>query len=262
MKSFNQFMWYLERTKHHDYPHYRKIIEYSKNAKIFVISQKVIENTEFSATAASIVSFPFKTCWFERLPAWTGELSAEGRPIGHLITEINPQEFNVVEFNIKIGSQNSEEIEYYVVTIKIHLNKINEDSASHIANIQYLYEMLQSKTIAIGQESVNERFKIKHNGERTDFRVRKIINIFPKKMVKNKEPGLPTNVQWSHRWLVMGHWRKATGLGKDREGNYCIENYTWVVDHQKGPGHLPLVADKVRFIRPAPTTDQTDSVNQ
>lgn len=48
-------------------------------------------------------------------------------------------------------------------------------------------------------------------------------------------------VDWSHRFEVRGHWRRMPGIGKDREGNYCVEGFTWVKEHVRGPEELPLV---------------------
>lgn len=41
-------------------------------------------------------------------------------------------------------------------------------------------------------------------------------------------------VEWSHRWLVRGHWRQI----HDKDGNPRL---TWVKAHIKGPDDKPLV---------------------
>ena len=41
-------------------------------------------------------------------------------------------------------------------------------------------------------------------------------------------------VEWSHRWIVSGHWRRII----DKEG---VPRMTWVRQHVKGPEHKPLV---------------------
>lgn len=50
----------------------------------------------------------------------------------------------------------------------------------------------------------------------------------------------------SHAFKVRGHWRKIDGVGKDRNGNYRIEGFTWVVDYVKGQGEL---VNRVRIVR-------------
>jgi len=43
-------------------------------------------------------------------------------------------------------------------------------------------------------------------------------------------------VNWSHQWEVRGHWRRCDTIGKDREGKYCVEGFTWIKNHLKGEG--------------------------
>lgn len=52
---------------------------------------------------------------------------------------------------------------------------------------------------------------------------------------------------WSHCWKVMGHYRKHTGIGKNRQGERCIPGKTWVKEHYKQT-QLDYV-DKVRIVR-------------
>jgi hypothetical protein len=58
-----------------------------------------------------------------------------------------------------------------------------------------------------------------------------------------REPGEPTTVHWSHRWLVGGHWRNQwyPSLGMHRQ--------IWISPYVKGPEELPLVANKGRVFR-------------
>ena len=58
---------------------------------------------------------------------------------------------------------------------------------------------------------------------------------------------MQTDVEWSHCWKVMGHYRRIKGIGKNRRGERCIPNRTWVVEHKKQT-HLDYV-DKVRIVR-------------
>jgi hypothetical protein len=44
------------------------------------------------------------------------------------------------------------------------------------------------------------------------------------------------DVEWSHRWLVAGHWRQQA-CGPNREDR----RPTWISSHIKGPDDLPLV---------------------
>lgn len=58
-----------------------------------------------------------------------------------------------------------------------------------------------------------------------------------------QEPGEPGSVNWTHRWLVGGHWRwqPYPSLG---EG---VRKQIWISPYVKGPADLPLVARKARI---------------
>lgn len=99
----------------------------------------------------------------------------------------------------------------------------------------------------VGHESVRATVKIGTGKEKRTHRIRKIIHVCPKKTAADHAFAARAPIDWSHRWKVMGHWRTVSGLGKDREGKYCVEGYTWVVDHVKGPESAPII-DKVRTI--------------
>ena len=47
-------------------------------------------------------------------------------------------------------------------------------------------------------------------------------------------------LEYSHAFKVRGHWRTINekSLGKDRNGNYGVHGYTWVVEHIRGEGEL------------------------
>jgi hypothetical protein len=50
-------------------------------------------------------------------------------------------------------------------------------------------------------------------------------------------------VQWSHRWIVNGYWRNRKG----KDGSYRQE---YVMPHEKGPAHLPLIEkDRIYILK-------------
>jgi hypothetical protein len=81
-----------------------------------------------------------------------------------------------------------------------------------------------------------------------EYRIKKIIHISPKRDQISINPNSGKIINWSHQWFVRGHWRKHSGLGKDREGVYCMENFTWVTEHKKGPEEKKM-QDKVRLVK-------------
>lgn len=64
-----------------------------------------------------------------------------------------------------------------------------------------------------------------------------LIQLRKKKAVNNEEP---KNVDWTHRWIVGGHWR--------RQWYPSTKTHEWVYiyEHVKGPEHLPLVVRERR----------------
>lgn len=103
------------------------------------------------------------------------------------------------------------------------------------------------KTQKMGIEQVRQNVKLGTGKEKRMHRIRKIIHVSSKKYISTYVPTGRT-VNWSHRWEVRGTWVSLPGgLGKDRDGNYCVKDWTWRVHHTKGPDHLPLVK-KTRIV--------------
>lgn len=116
-----------------------------------------------------------------------------------------------------------------------------------------IYDAIVEKMISrlntqrAGVEYIRQKVKIGTGKEKKFHTIRKIIHIRPKSEVIDPSDPQHRNIDWSHRWLVRGHWRKISGLGKDREGQYCIKDFTWVKEHEKGPEDAPLIS-KVRIV--------------
>lgn len=103
---------------------------------------------------------------------------------------------------------------------------------------RYLSEMLNkinSGSYSLGHVGFS-KLKNKTTGHKTE--VNKIIYVVPKKEKQNYRGPNNQKIDWSHKWEVRGHWRKTTTIGKDREGNYVINGFTWVKQHEKGKGEL------------------------
>lgn len=101
---------------------------------------------------------------------------------------------------------------------------------------------------SIGTEATRE--KVKLGGTSPSYRmVKRLVHIKPGKTHPDGSVSQISgrSIEWSHRWLVRGHWRKTDGLGKDRAGDYCVHGSTWVVSHEKGDAGKPLIA-KTRLV--------------
>lgn len=94
------------------------------------------------------------------------------------------------------------------------------------------------------------RAKIKSGGQTYFHKIKQVIYLGLKQEQHSKRSVAGEAVDWSHRWEVRGHWRKITGIGKDREGKAGVRGFTWVVPHVKGSEDLPLIK-KIRADMPA-----------
>jgi len=101
-------------------------------------------------------------------------------------------------------------------------------------------------TEEIGTEFVKKRIKT-GTGVNSGFNIRRIVHVTPKKNREKYTQEIKKEIDWSHRWMVRGHWRKTDGIGKDRAGAYVIKGFTWVTEHDKGPDGKPLIK-KTRIV--------------
>jgi len=100
----------------------------------------------------------------------------------------------------------------------------------------------------LGYCDTNKKVKIGTGKSKRFHKFKQIIYVKPKKTKLSSELGPEAKgVCWAHRWSVRGHWRKHLGLGKDRQGVYCVQDHTWVTEHVKGPEEALLIT-KVRLV--------------
>lgn len=123
--------------------------------------------------------------------------------------------------------------------IKNDLGKFNVMKSDVYRRVICCYtESLNSKVLF--SEIVNTKIKLRRDGI-NNFTVNRIVRICDRKVVSSIKPEFSNKIDWSHRWLVRGHWRRCSNLGKDRNGDYCINGFTWVIDHEKGPEDVPII---------------------
>jgi hypothetical protein len=114
---------------------------------------------------------------------------------------------------------------------------------------QFLFTSMRKGSSETGTVRVDARAKVGTGVNRRLMKIKNLVIVAPKKEKNTlaEHIGAQREIDWSHRWDVMGHWRKVTGIGKDRAGNYAIKGYTWVISHTKGPEDKVLVR-KTRFV--------------
>jgi hypothetical protein len=227
--------------------------------KVFVIMPPVTGARTIPAEKPDLdknlpFTLPFESCWFEVYDGAVGTFDSGGRTFaieGILIDEVKPGTFNYAVYMVepKTGQEmvmsGYDGMEYDGVpwANKFLCNLIT------LCRFHVLKILEEMNTINImGLASTNDRIKLKTKSGKILHKIRKIIYIVPKKERGQQIPGTGT-VDWTHRWMVRGHWRRHEGLGKNRAGEYCIQNFTWVTEHEKGPEDAPLVSDKVRVMK-------------
>lgn len=100
----------------------------------------------------------------------------------------------------------------------------------------------------LGSESVRERIKIGVGDRKRTHTLRKIIHVVSKKEYERVKSDTTKKIDWTHRWASRGHWRSNPGrLGKNRDGQYCVQDWTWVSESIKGPEGSPLIS-KTRMV--------------
>lgn len=98
----------------------------------------------------------------------------------------------------------------------------------------------QMRTAEVGRQKSSYRHRIGSGSERRLIKIPHVTYVRGRSA--EQERVFPQrDINWTHRWEVMGHWRKVSGTGKDREGNYTVSGMTWVNNHIRGPDELELV---------------------
>ena len=222
------------------YPYIKDLFNSSSKAKHFIFEEKlpVINEKELNTSVSTIESLPFQTCVFEMrdshqpvfIAKYKGELF---RIFCVLIHEISPGK--IISCSLERGINGMPVLGYY---------NVNDNN--------YIYDLLiqHIKASKMGIEEWNEEIKTPRKigvGYHKSVQVKSIIRIVPKKSKIDYKPLKSRTIIWSHKWEVMGHWRKINGIGKNRENEYSVNGFTWVVPHTKGPDHKDLIT-KTRLI--------------
>lgn len=182
---------------------------------------------------------PFKTCAFE----FHGNNSIV-RFDGNLISCILAEEIGPGKLNIYYSILQEDEHQMRIIEC------LNDNADNHVFHKIISVCLLAINEMSHGASDPNSFIRIKNSkGNKAKKFIRKVVHICPKLKSNTLATSHGIVINWSHRWEVRGHWRNIDGLGKDRSGEYCIMNKTWVIDHIKGPEDLPIIR-KVRSVQP------------
>ncbi len=149
-----------------------------------------------------------------------------GKTMCILVIEISPKEYG-----------------YYSLTDSYSLDGRLLGTVAWKSNIDgdtvkyYLQRLQREKT---GIETTRTMVKIGEGKHSRQHRIRRVVHVRPNN--KSTASDGSRSIDWTHRFEVRGHWVSLPGkLGKDREGVYCVNDWTWRINYVKGPDHLPLI---------------------
>lgn len=227
-------------------------------ARPFVFFPKCLpDKMDYSKGKELILDLPFKECFFEiygHTISNAGTFSGSdyhrlgindlvGANIdvdicGIFVQEIRPGKYDFTNlFRTSSVHEGLNKVLFF-------LNKNNGNEASK-SYVKTFLDVLTKENR--GLIKYNHYEKIKFNGEKFQTRIKDVICVGRKQDQKEESRAFNIKIDWTHRWEVSGHWRKISGIGKDREGNYCIEGFTWIIEHERGPEDKVLIK-KTRII--------------
>ncbi len=109
--------------------------------------------------------------------------------------------------------------------------------------LRELCSQINSKKTVIHQVETDDAITIKRYPKKIRHRIRTVLYIHNKEEVIKNNKALKINLSCPYRFTVRGHWRKLENddkVGKDREGNYTVQGFTWITDFIKGEKEKPL----------------------
>jgi hypothetical protein len=96
------------------------------------------------------------------------------------------------------------------------------------------WRLMQQTIVDVREEEPNRQFK--RQMERKNRPDQK-VSVIALRSQKKAAEGVG-DIEWTHRWLVKGHWRNQPYKGENGETVY---RYIWIHPHVKGPENAPLL---------------------
>ena len=215
-----------------------------KESRNFVLFPEAMSG-ECNIIYSNKISFPFDYCFFEfSLPTKNGEARqgvfanqkldlqdssmapyTKRETYGVLVIQKNPEllvDYKFCKANDGKG-----------ITVLRSESPLGDALSSEVAfAYKYLNEI---HNYEYGTSKYKERIKT----PKGQIEINKIIYIRKK---KSEQTDGTRVIDWSHRFEVMGHWRKISNrsIGKDRRGEYVLIGQTWISNHIKGNGNLVI----------------------
>lgn len=210
------------------------------------ISHEIDNDRNFDPIAP--LDLPFDNCYFE-MPKGFFEVGIVNQTDNHATGQILLEKYRIVflivweieskNFIFSYGFRNEELPQFYSYDER-------DLTPKNMWLKKLVWGVLRSlKSSVLATEKIMIRQKARINGTNIHSKIKEVIHVLPSKKYPIHRLSATSEIDWSHRWEVRGHWRRITGMGKDRRGNYGVNGFTWVSSHERGPDDKPLVK-KVR----------------
>lgn len=219
-----------------------------KAAQVFLFDEEItgLNNVSFGDIEPERLEYPlpFKTCYFETNDkdlslcsvGTSPEAVKEYELHAILITENAPASYSGLLYL-------SQENVPYVTEFKLGSDVI-ENGATFSAAFLVDRICRYIHSCNMGSERVFRRVTQKTVTQgKCSHVLESVIRLRPKISSHFPEPAFSREIDWSMRWWVRGHWRKLPAPevpGKDRNGEYSVNGFTWVTEHLRGPEDKPI----------------------
>lgn len=215
-------------------------IDDGNDETILVSNLQLVSEPEIFA-----INAPFDVFSIERndscpLALWKTTKDVDVAAICIVASELKPGEYDFYVLCAELDDQ------FYVRPYVLKSWNKNQFGQANVALVVKKF-LDKLKTENIGSEDVDVKYRLSRGGNKRTANINTVIHIAPKK--SHARISTSRRVNWSHRFEVRGHWRKLEGQGKNRNGEYSVDGFTWVTAHTKGPEDMPLI-QKTRIVQP------------
>jgi len=180
------------------------------------------------------IDLPFQTCFFEEtlsrvvLHNQSTVVNAAARCI--FVHEERPREYLYV---MLLATGNTEIVSGGMFNAaRVERDELSLGGANALTIIRTFSRLVHSSKL--GKDSHRPFIKVGTGKHKRTVRPSMVIRVAPKNDYEGVTP-LGSHIDWASRWEVRGHWRAISGIGKNRDGEYGVQNWTWVIPHVKGP---------------------------
>ena len=143
--------------------------------------------------------------------------------------------------------------DFYVPLLKNKIESIIQHVFAMVIGVFYVLNNLSKKTIVVDKPSNPNHCEYYRRKRKPTLKIPKkpIYYILGDKSedtsAKYQRIKATGTLEYSYCFRVRGHWRRINEkrYGKDRNGNYNVQGFTWVTEYTKGEGEL---AQRVRVI--------------